>query len=454
VEALRAVSLFSNCGAGDVGYRKAGFQFGVMAELDPRRLAVALRNHPGARGVPGDLRETWPHVVSAYREWAGSARPALLAACPPCQGMSSARGKRGSREDPDVGSRDPRNLLVLPIAHVASWLRPRAIVVENVPEFLTRKVRHPATAEPISAAKLLISLLEGSYQVFPILADLADWGVPQTRKRSFLTFVHLDEEQRGPLLRSGRTPYPVPVRARDHQGPGPFTLRQALLGLGLPSLDAGSADRAADSDRPLHSVPVWEDRRHAMVAAIPPETGRTAWQNDTCEACGERVDVGADDATCPLCGGPLLRPVVREADGTYRLVKGFKTSSYKRMRPDGPAPTITTATGHLGSHTTIHPWEPRLLSPLECAGLQTLPIDFDWGDALERWGSTNLREMIGEAVPPRFTHQHGLAVRGVLTGEWPVQALPQGDPRCMKAFRALTRAPRAAKKRRAVAANA
>lgn len=32
---LRAVSLFSNCGAGDVGYRDAGFRFDVMAELDP-----------------------------------------------------------------------------------------------------------------------------------------------------------------------------------------------------------------------------------------------------------------------------------------------------------------------------------------------------------------------------------------------------------------------------------
>src|SRR5258706_15924771 len=59
----RAVSLFSNCGAGDVGYRKAGFRFDVMAELDPRRLGVCLLNHPGATGVSGDLRKTWRKVV-------------------------------------------------------------------------------------------------------------------------------------------------------------------------------------------------------------------------------------------------------------------------------------------------------------------------------------------------------------------------------------------------------
>ncbi len=49
---LRAVSLFSNCGAGGVGYRNAGFRFDVMAELDPKRLDVCLLNHPGAEGVP------------------------------------------------------------------------------------------------------------------------------------------------------------------------------------------------------------------------------------------------------------------------------------------------------------------------------------------------------------------------------------------------------------------
>src|SRR4051812_29004206 len=103
---LRAVSLFSNCGAGDVGYRRAGFHFDVMAELDPRRLEVCLLNHPGAVGVEGDLRSTWHTVISKYRERAGAQSPTLLAACPPCQGMSSARSGRGQESDPDAGIKD------------------------------------------------------------------------------------------------------------------------------------------------------------------------------------------------------------------------------------------------------------------------------------------------------------------------------------------------------------
>jgi DNA (cytosine-5)-methyltransferase 1 len=83
---LPSVSLFSNCGAGDIGYAQAGFTFEVMAELDERRLSVALLNHPTATGVPGDLRETLPAVVSAYRTTRGKARLALLAACPLVRG--------------------------------------------------------------------------------------------------------------------------------------------------------------------------------------------------------------------------------------------------------------------------------------------------------------------------------------------------------------------------------
>src|SRR5689334_8071549 len=109
---LPAVSLFSNCGAGDIGYAKAGFRFDVMAELDKRRLEVCKLSHPSAVGVPGDLRETWPVVVDEYREKNGHAAPALLAACPPCQGMSSTRSHRGKEADPDAGMKDSRNLLV------------------------------------------------------------------------------------------------------------------------------------------------------------------------------------------------------------------------------------------------------------------------------------------------------------------------------------------------------
>jgi len=426
---LPAVSLFSNCGAGDLGYRDAGFSFKVMAELDPRRLEVAALNHPGAMAIPGDLRQTWPEVVLAYRTASGGERPALLAACPPCQGMSSARGKRGLGHDADAGSADTRNLLVVVIANVARELMPRLIVVENVPQFFTRKVRHPQTKTPITAAALLIELLSSEYIAFPTQVELADYGVPQYRKRAFITLVHREEPALGWLRANDATPFPKPTH-----GPGGQvahrTVRTILESSGLPPLDSTRRESAqplgADN---LHGVSVLPPRLYAMVAAIPKNTGRSAWENDLC-GCGQLVS-DRNAASCSSCGAVLPRPVVISAEGP-RLIKGFKTSSYRRIRPDKPAATITTGSGHIGSHSTLHPWENRVLSTQECAMLQTFPDSFVWGESLRKWGHSNVRTMIGEAVPPLFTTKHGEILVDLLRGRT-VDAMQISSPQFMRA---------------------
>jgi DNA (cytosine-5)-methyltransferase 1 len=439
VSHLRAISLFSNCGAGDVGYRLAGFRFDVMAEIDPRRLEVCLLNHPGAVGVPGDLRDTWPKVAREYRRRAGNQRPALLCACPPCQGMSSARSGKGCHADADAGSRDERNLLVTVIGKVALRLKPSIIVVENVLAFLTRKVRHPKDDEPISAANYLIAALAKDYVVFPLVDDLCNYGIPQSRMRAFLTFVRRDLSGLRNLLRLARAPYPRPTHGQAHGNLKSISLNEALASFGLPDLDAAKPeDASAEGFCGFHAVPVWDERTYAMVAAIPRGSGRSAWENDECFRCGT-VDVAPTDVTCPKCGDALLRPVVREADGSFRLIKGFKTS-YRRMFGDRPAATITTASGHIGSDYTIHPTQTRLLSTLECAWLQTFPRSFAWGDALKKWGHTNVRDMIGEAVPPAFTRLHGQVLLGILRKEWTRAPISLSDDPVTRAWTKLVEA--------------
>lgn len=425
MSSLLGVSLFSNCGAGDVGYAKAGFEFAVMAELNERRLEVCLLNHPEATGVAGDLRETWPEVVATYNDLYPGKRVALLAACPPCQGMSSARNGRGGTSDPDAGMRDQRNLLVTVIAKVANRLVPRMIVVENVQAFLTRQVRHPTSHIAITAAKLLIDELKHSYEVFPLLADLCHFGVPQSRKRTFLTFIHRDEPCLELLRRCERTPYPR--RSHGPEAPRPVvTISHALAKFGLPSLDARSVKLANSRvGNGLHAVPVWLDRRYDMVAAIPANSGKSAWENSMCRQCRRKSDEAA--ALCQYCKQPLLRPITKAQNGRYRLVTGFRTSTYRRIHPNRPATTITTASGHIGSNNTIHPFENRLLSTLECALLQTLPRGFRWGDALEKWGHTTVREMIGEAVPPHFTGKHGKVLAALLRGNDRIRMLNAND---------------------------
>lgn len=428
---LRAVSLFTNCGAGDVGFAKAGFRFDVLAEIDRRRLRVAALNLPSAAVIPGDLRNTWPDVVAAYRDRRNQEPPALLAACPPCQGLSTANARRGMGHDADSGTEDMRNLLVVPIAEVAAALAPRVVVVENVRAFLTRKVRHPQTQDVVSAAMLLISLLKEEYVAFPLVSDLADYGVPQTRVRSFVTFVRRGEACLQVLKETGAVPYPTPTHAPDYGGES-VCLRDALDSFRLPELDARTA-ASARSERFLHFVPVWSLAQYSMVAAIPAGSGASAWENDDCPECGSSA-LPRDLAYCSTCSTQLLRPRVVE-DGRARLVKGFRRSSYRRLSPDRPAATITTASGRIGSDRTIHPYENRVLSPLECQMLQTLPADFKWGEDQSR--SCLVREMIGEAVPPHFTEAHGKILAGLLNDGRPQGLLPRTDQRVSNAIRKL-----------------
>ncbi|GKQ48479.1 DNA cytosine methyltransferase [Pseudomonas syringae pv. actinidifoliorum] len=433
---LPAVSLFSNCGAGDVGYRDAGFNFEVMAELDPRRLEVCLLNHPKAKGVSGDLRTTWSSVVNNYKQKAGNVRPALLSACPPCQGMSSARSGKGSHSDAAAGSKDERNLLVTVIAKVALELKPSLIVVENVPAFFTRRVNHPTDQCPVSAANYLISALAADYVPFPIITNLCDFGVPQSRNRAFITFVRRDVPELDRMFALERMPFPKATHGVGARNALPVSIMDALSKFSLPDLDAGSKQTASASEYlGFHTVPVWDERIYSMVSAIPKFTGRSAWENDKCNVCGP-VDVSLQAVVCPVCSAPLPRPIILE-NGKFRLVKGFK-SSYRRMHASRPAATVTTASGHIGSDYTIHPIQNRLLSPIECALLQTFPLDFKWGEALEKWGHSNVREMIGEAVPPAFTKMHGKVLRAILEQKLHRAVMTHSDLRCRKGWENLT----------------
>jgi DNA (cytosine-5)-methyltransferase 1 len=306
--------------------------------------------------------------------------------------------------------------------------------VENVREFLTRQVRHPVTGIPVSAANLLIDSIKDDYAVYPLVADLSDFGVPQSRRRSFLTFMRNDEPAVGILQERQIAPYPNASHASALRRP--ISLAAALRSFDLPTLDALSSEEAA-SQVPLHMVPVWPERLYRMVRAIPPNSGLSAWENSECLECGQQ-HIEPERATCD-CGAVLPRPVVRGRDGSARLVTGFH-SSYRRMAPQLPAATVTTASGHVGSDRTIHPWENRVLSPLECALLQTFPKSFKWGNTLAKWGHTNLRAMIGEAVPPLFTRKHGQALASLLNGVPPRSALASGDARITVASTSLERA--------------
>ena len=96
-----AVSLFTNCGAGDVGFAKAGYQFDILAEIDARRLAVAGLNLPGSSLILGDLRRTWRKVVSTYHDRRGTGAAGALGRVPSLSGSLDC--KRHQRDGGGCG---------------------------------------------------------------------------------------------------------------------------------------------------------------------------------------------------------------------------------------------------------------------------------------------------------------------------------------------------------------
>lgn len=410
-----AVSLFSGGGLSDVGYELAGFEVIVHAEKDANRATFCSKNFPNSKSVIGDLKANWEKVVNEYSERRPDERLALLSVTPPCQGMSSSNPGRGKREEGQ--GRDTRNRLLLESVPVVRALNPRIVVVENVPQLLTQPNGKVQKKEEKNLIDEFAEQLP-NYVLFGRVVQMADYGVPQERRRAILIAVHSNEPWLQRLSSAGVGPWPSTTHAKEPaNGLFPWvTLNEWINAMGYSALDANSEESASDSDDPLHFVTVYEGAYYWRVADIPPGSGLSAYDNSNCRSC-KKDDVPKGVIHCPACGGVMYnRPHVIEKDGSVRLVKG-RHSSYRRMKPDEPARTITTASSHVGSDYKIHPWENRVLSIRECADLQTIPRFYDWSWAFETTHTYLARQIIGEALPPWFTFLQGCLLRRLLNGE-------------------------------------
>jgi len=95
----------------------------------------------------------------------------LLAGCPPCQGFSRMTTLNGRRS-----SNDPRNDLIFQFLRFVRGLRPKAVMMENVPEF-SRDQR---------IEDVVTELESMGYICNRSVLDAADYGVPQRRRRFIL----------------------------------------------------------------------------------------------------------------------------------------------------------------------------------------------------------------------------------------------------------------------------
>lgn len=166
-----AVDLFAGAGGLTLGLRRAGFRVVGAIEDDPLAVETYRRNHPEVRVWSEDIR-TVPVTDVARRLGLRPGTLDLLAACPPCQSFSSLRTLNHGRR-----IRNPREKdLVLECLRFVRGLRPKAVMIENVPGLISDSRLRAVRRE----------LHRLGYRSVCRVLDAADYGVPQRRRRMIL----------------------------------------------------------------------------------------------------------------------------------------------------------------------------------------------------------------------------------------------------------------------------
>ena len=184
-----AIDLFSGCGGLTQGLKDAGFNVLAAVEIDAKARETYRLNHQDVVFVGSDIREvTIDQVLSSCRIEKGELD--LLAGCPPCQGFSTLRSRNGQEAMPDA-----RNDLVEEFARLALELRPKLVMMENVPA-LAKYEKFKAFVRRLEA---------DSYRVKIEVLDVSNYGVPQRRKRLILSASRVGEPKLAALVEGKRT---------------------------------------------------------------------------------------------------------------------------------------------------------------------------------------------------------------------------------------------------------
>lgn len=338
---MKGLSLFSSAGIGETYLHECNIDIIAANELLPRRAQLHTRLFPNCQMICGDISEK--RVFDAVMEAAQGAE--FLIASPPCQGMSVA----GKNRHTDTMLEDPRNYLVTYVFHAIARLKPRFILIENVPMLL--KFCMPYQGRLCRVVDILQAEFGVEYEIDARVVDAADYGVPQTRLRAIIKLYKKGEHW----------PWPEPVSQK-------VTVREAIGH--LPSLESGQ-----------HSSIKWHfarrhDPRHVLWMKHTP-TGTSAFSN------------------------PVYYP--QKPDGTR--IKGYE-SSYRRIKWEEPSPTITMRNDAISSQRNVHPGrllpdgtysDARVLTPLELMILNSLPTDWNIPDDTPE---ILIRQVIGESIPP------------------------------------------------------
>jgi DNA (cytosine-5)-methyltransferase 1 len=408
---MKAISLFSSAGIGDLAFQKLPIKVLLSCELLEDRHQVYLQNFPKTFPITGDIWQLKDVIVEKTKELLSGDGLDILFATPPCQGMSkNGRGKllQGIR-DGKKPSLDSRNRLIIPTLEIARALKPRLVIFENVPEMESTLIED-SNGRLVPILELVAEMLGREYVGRGEIVEFADYGIPQRRQRLITVFSREPQFKENLQLLGSLLPARTHSQTKSGELKRWVTVRETISE--LPALDAKIA-ATARGKHPLHFVPLLDADKYFWVSNTPPE--KQAFDNQ-CVVCGFQENPGhyashdenginrtskETPIRCVRCGELLPRPWVREGS-EVRLMKGY-TSAYKRMAWDFPASALTTNFAYACSDNKVHPSQNRVLSIYEALLLHTVTdykFEFKRKDG-KPVGAGLIYHIIGESIPPR-----------------------------------------------------
>jgi DNA (cytosine-5)-methyltransferase 1 len=368
------VSLFTGAGGLDIGLEQAGFGVVSAVEWDADCVATLRCNQAAGRTAISSIVhanvENVTHGDLVVGQRSRGFTPDLLVGGPPCQPFSSA-GKGGS-------IKDPRGILFREFVRIASELKPRLILFENVRGLVTARGLNDQPGEVLNQVRQ--SFEDIGYATTFALLNAADFGVPQRRVRLFMMATRC----------TALPQFPEPTHAANPE--------QHLFGGSERWITLGEFLKSKPS--PPESELVRPSAALAQALATVPE------------GSGLR-SAGAREATRP--GGHWgYRQGTFIADRFLpaRTVTGSASQDWIRL-PDGSL---------------------RRLSLAECAGLQGFPPDWEFvGSLASRF------QQVGNAVPVMFGKVLGEALKEALARPSKVCPKSAAFPEYMRNAIAYTR---------------
>ena len=353
------------CGAGglSLGLENAGIQVILAVDHDEHSVATHRANFPGL-ALDVDLSDS--AGIEQVADLLEGLEIDVLAGGPPCQPFSLA-GQPKLRSLVEQGIRpreDQRRDLWAAMLEIAERIRPKAVLMENVPGM--------ALGDESEIVRTMAARLEDSgYFVDYRIVNASDYGVPQKRQR--LIFVALRHGD-GFVWPSATTSQ---VTVDDAIGD-------------LPSLGTALGERCQ-----AYGGSVSDFQREARVG-LPAEDSGIVWDHIT------RPVRDDDREAFGLMTSDTGYGALPERLRRYR--SDIFCDKYKKLDGGGLSRTITAHLAKDG-YWYIHPTENRTLSVREAARIQTFPDRFRF----EGTRSHAFRQ-IGNAAPPALMAAVGKAL--------------------------------------------